>query len=323
MSGRRSLKEFAMTLGRRSSAEHPSAMSTLGVLGAVPPGAAELETTSDQTLIWHDFLLTMADEIENATLDALHAYDSMRDVLDTVGQPLFQDAASYLGVPVTWTKELDQKLLDLGTMGETAAGWLRQAAVGGRELVIQGDAWGIAAKDSDPFHIEIDAQNQLAMIAGDQSVHTAPGTLGGVPVVVGGVAVTIPWIVVAVGLVAQLAIQGFILYLLYTAIVAMRDVILGIVHYWSERTWADCVKNAKDPKDCLQAQKGILLQTEAYAKDKAPGIGADAKAAADAFEKAAKAALWLALGGAVIYLGVKTVPPLLEELQKRKAPVPV
>jgi len=290
-------------------------------LGATPPDAKPFPTTPDQDAVWRTFLGTSADQLDIANSEALSWYNTLRTTLERLDQPLLQQAASFAGIPVVWTKELDQQLLDLATMADHVVIWLREAASGRRQLAVQGDLWGLVAKDEDSFHIILDdtaSPPQLVMMAGppDHVVHMSPTGLAAGPLVVGGVA--IPWVIVGLGAAGVFAVIGMVMYVLYTFIVAIRDVLIGVVQYWNQKTWSDCVQNAKSPSDCHKAIAGLTDLQKAMNESRPKSPGEDALAAAEGLDKVTKSLLWLGVGGGLLYLGLKFGVPFLEEMAAAK-----
>lgn len=288
-------------------------------LGAVPADSKPFSATADQNEVWQAFLNTTADQIELANGEALHWYNTMRGQLEQMDLPLYAQAAVKYGMPTQWTKELDQKLLDVSTMAENVVRWCREAARGERTLAVQGDVWGIVSKPEDEFHIVLDenAPNPAAALvmmggpAGATPIH-ATGALGAAPLIVGGVA--IPWVIVGAAMLSFYAVIGLAIYAIYTALVALREIATGIIQYWTQKTWSQCVQTAKNPEDCHKAIAGIANLQEKINEGKPKGLSDDAKAVGDMAVKL----LWVAFGGAVIYLGIKYVPPLLEDMSNEK-----
>ncbi len=287
-------------------------------LGDVLDSATQVPLSSVESDVWKGFLTTGADQLEIANSEALAWYGSMREQFSILDMPLLQAAATQLGMPTTWTKELDQKLLDISTMAENAVMWMREAADGTRKMVVQGDSWGIASKPNDPFYITADESTSpptLEMMSGgasDHQIHMGPSGLGAGALLVGGVA--IPWVIVGIGLVGIIAISAGILYFLYTVVVALKEVMMGIIRYWNDKQWAQCVQNAKDPNDCHKAIAGLADYQKTVDAGKPAGPGEDLARGLKAFGDIATTLLWVAVAGTGIYLGVKYVPPLLEEL---------
>jgi hypothetical protein len=291
----------------------------LGAISALPFDSKPFPTTPAQDAVWQGYLNASADQLEMATTEALAWYNTMRHQLDVLDLPLMQQPALAYGRPTTWTKDLDQKLLDLATMGDHVVSWLRDAARGNRQLAVQGDAWGLVAKPDDPFHITVDATKsppEIIMMAGpplDHELHMSPTGLSGA-LVVGGVA--IPWIIVGVGIVGIFAIQGFLIYVLYSTIVAIREVMQGIIQYWNQKTWADCVQTAKDPEACHRTVDSLATYQEKLNEGRPPSVGEDVAKGAKGLSDLGKTVLWIMAGGGLLYLGAELLPPFLA---KRKA----
>jgi hypothetical protein len=286
------------------------------MLGAVPSGAKQVLLPQDQQEAWAEYMVALADQLDVANHQALSWYDAMRDGLQAAGIPLFSPPSFLDGTPVAWTKDLDQKLLDVSSMVEHAALWLREVAVGKRALFLQGDTVTVEAKEEDPFQIVNDPQtNTPIMVAGAVQVHDT-GTLGAAPIVIAGAALPI-WLV-GVGIVIAGAVTLARCYVIYQLIVGIVSIIQGILAHENLKTVTHCLETVADPADChksIEAVRELAVAT----KPPEPAGPRDWAAAA---EKIAKA---LALGAVVIggvYLGVTTVPPLLAEWKSNRARAP-
>lgn len=272
-----------------------------------------LRTTAEQNAAWRQFLITAADQIDLANTTALTWYNAMRDQFKALDTPLLQSTAARFGLPTTWTKELDQQLLDLSTMSDLIVGWMRQAASGERKMVVQGDSWGIEALPSDDRHIIWDDARQAPiMMEGPQALHGTPQTLGD-PVIIGGV--TVSWGALAVGSLLVLAVIAGIVYVVYLGLRLLAENIQGIIRAYTDKTWADCIQKATDPSQCNKAIAGLSEYQKAIDDGKPKGPAAEFEQAAKAAGGLAKTLLWVSLGGSLIYFAVKYGPAAFDEIK--------
>lgn len=278
------------------------------MLGALPASAKAVPLTPDQDAAWSSYFRGFADQLDLANDQARGWYDTLRQVLTDTGQPLFQAAQMRDGMPIAWTKELDQQFLDVSAMAEQVAVWLREVADGKRAAILQGDDWGIESLPGDPFHIAMDPTNNLpVMIASGQIVHeTDGGDVGAVGAV--------PWVIVGIGIVAGVAVTAIKGYVLYHLITGIRSVLESIAAYQQSKVWAQCVQTAQDPASCTNAIKALedLQKAQNEGKSKM----------ADDLRAFAEVAKWT-VGGLVVlvggYLAIEFVPPLLAERKHTRA----
>lgn len=278
------------------------------MLGALPASAKAVPLTPDQDAAWSSYFRGFADQIDLANDQARGWYDTLRQVLTDTGQPLFQAAQMRDGMPIAWTKELDQQFLDVSAMAEQVAVWLREVADGKRAAILQGDDWGIESLPGDPFHIAMDPTNNLpVMIANGQVVHeTEGGDVGAVGAV--------PWVIVGIGIVAGVAVTAIKGYVLYHLITGIRSVLESIAAYQQSKVWAQCVQTAQDPASCTNAIKALedLQKAQNEGKSKM----------ADDLRAFAEVAKWTVAGLVVLvggYLAIEFVPPLLAERKHTRA----
>lgn len=289
-----------------------AAKDQFSALGAAPAGKA----VDDPGGAWSHYLTALADQLELANAEMLDSYDMMRGVFQSMDVPFLQtaDDPSGLGYPTAWTAEHDQTFINAHAMAEAAVRWLRETVAGQRVLMLQGDKWLIEQKPSDDFSVILDPKTRMPIM-----VAPAPqgldGTLG-VPAALAPIAAFHP-VIIALGIIAAVAIQGGILYVLYRLVSGVIDIIRGIVDYQTTKKQYECLDN-HTAEDCIKTQKGIVDLTKAINEGRDKPSDDPVGNAAKGLGGLLTTGLFVALGGALIYLGVKTVPPLLEEMQAKK-----
>jgi hypothetical protein len=280
--------------------------TTMQMLAAVPPSSIPID---DDGAAWQGYLTALADQIEMANAQMVAAYDSMRDIFKSLDIPFLQVSADALGIgyPTAWTKELDQQFAEFNGMGQASVGWLREAASGNRAVFLQSDRWGLEQKDNDEFTIQLDAKTHLPITVptGPQGLH---GTLG------------VPVYLIVAGVAAAVALAGGYLYIIYKVIMMWRDIILGIIDYQRAKLAYDCLKqHPTAPNECHKTNQAMIDLTKAVNAGREPAAPNPFNAPAKAFGELATTLLWVALGGAGIYLGVKLIPPLVEDMRAKKS----
>jgi hypothetical protein len=278
-------------------------------LAAVPTTAKEV----DQGDVWRNYVTALADQLELANSAMVGTYDTMRDVLALLDVPLLQTVADAtgMGYQTAWTKDSDQRFVDLNAMGGAVVGWLREAADGSRAIILEGDRWGLEQKPDDQFSIQIDPDTREPFRAA-----ISPGVTNGVPGTLGN-----PVWLVALGVIASVAVIGAYIYLLVKLIGAARDIMLAIIDYWNVKTQYSCLdKNTAE--ECQKLQAGTIELTKTInegRKAQEPTTpGSELEKGAKSLGGLATTLLWVAFGGAVIYVGAKVVPPLLEDMQQKR-----
>ncbi len=298
-------------------------------LGAIPAGATPVTLSTAQSEEWSRYLVALADQMEGGLAQLETWHSTMANVFAALSSPLLQAPATAAGIPTTWTQDFQGSYDELLVLGRATIGWLRDAASGKRATIAQGQDWLLEGLPGDPFHIGLTPEGVPVRIDPTTPNNVAgPAGLGDSdelqnPAIVAAAA--LPAWVIAVGAVASVALIGLSVYVVYRAIMFTLEVIQGIVHTWNAKVWTECIRTAKDSKACLDAQKGQTEQIRVINETRPPSLGEDAGKAAKAFGDVATSLLWLGFGGAALYLGVKYIPPLLEEMassSKQKNVVP-
>lgn len=293
-------------------------LSTLGAASVpLPPQG---KTTDDPGGAWAQYLTAMADQLELANAEMLGNYDMMRDVLSGLDVPLLQTVAdpSGMGFPTAWTADHDQQFVNAHAMAQAAVGWLRETAAGERVLMIQGDRWMIEQKPTDDFSIQIDPKTRLPVMVAPAPAGVegyGDGTLGGAPILAPLLA--LHPIILGIGIIAVAAVAGGILYVLYRLVSGIITIIQGIVDYQSTKKQYECLDN-HTAEECIATQKGIVDLTKTINEGREKPSDDPVGNAAKGVGGLLATGLWVALGGALIYLGIKTIPPLLDEMKAKQ-----
>lgn len=276
------------------------------MLGTLPPTAKPIDLSPAEAQAWTDYFRAFADQLDLANALAQNWYDSMRQVFEDLGVPMFQAAASQEGMPLAWTKELDQTYLDVQDMVQQSAVWLREAADGKRHAILQGDQWSIESLPGDPYRIEVNPQtNQPIMVeAGGNEIHQTDPSVNGVGAV--------PWVIVGIGLIAGVAVTALRAYVLYHLITGITGILQSIAQYQNAKVWSECVQKASNTDACLRAQQGLVDLTKAQNEGRSK-LSDDLAGLASVLK--------VVFGGAAIlgagYLVYTFVPPLLAEHKRR------
>jgi hypothetical protein len=292
-------------------------------LGAVPPNTFMLPADAGAD-IWGHYVLALADQIEIANAEMVSAYDTMRDMLKEIGGDvaLLQTVAdpAGLGYATAWTKDLEQAFVDINFMGQAVVGWLREAAAGERTIFIEKDGWALELKDTDDFVIKIDPATHLpyrADVPPPGATNGEPGTVGALPALAAlPVAAQVGIIVLGIG--AAVVVVGGAMYLIWKVIEAVRSSIFAVTDVQQTKAVYECFdKHPNGAKECLEMQENNTRLIRALNENR-PKPGDEKGPLGDTFaglSDLAKTLLWVGFGGAVLYIGARTIPPLLDDWQ--------
>ena len=281
---------------------------------------------------WNAYFLSQAQALEDSWGRAIGAYRQMRSVAEILGVPYMSQPdpnANQKGLPMTWTPDMEQALVNLMAMKDLAVSALRDVVAGKREIgfIDNGTDWAIPVLPTDPIRLDVDS-NGLPVLC---KVGTDPcepaqgsGTLG------------FPWIpVLIVG--AGVLIHGSHVWLLKAAVDKVPDVAARVAEVKVNQTWSECqqsaVKAGVDPKTCTTAASAVgaarvqTIDAEAakITAEKCAENGGSYSPATKICtpgetptEKLVRTLLWGAAGLGIIYTVVKLGPGLLEETKARR-----
>lgn len=261
-------------------------------------GAAEDDVTSE----WGSYLEQLRDSVDAAMVALGQSYDELRDFCLQTNRPFLETPQKDPnGALVSWTKDLDAQYANVHAMGMAIVTGLTDCLEGRRETYLTEDGWGVQLLPTDPYQILVDEKQMPVLVQ-----NPIAGQVG--------VGVVPPPVIIA-AIVAKLLITAGVLYIVYTAINAITDIILAIL----DKKRAEAVYGCLDkhtPEQCAQAHQQILAQSEAQRNLEGQRKKEDP---ADKISGLAVTLLGVAAGATALYFGIKYLPPLLDERQARAA----
>lgn len=261
-------------------------------------GAAEDDVTSE----WGSYIEQLRDSVDAAMVALGQSYDELRDFCLQTNRPFLETPQKDPnGALVSWTKDLDAQYANVHAMGMAIVTGLTDCLEGRRETYLTEDGWGVQLLPTDPYQILVDEKQMPVLVQ-----NPIAGQVG--------VGVVPPPVLIA-AIVAKLLITAGVLYIVYTAINAITDIILAIL----DKKRAEAVYGCLDkhtPEQCAQAHQQILAQSEAQRNLEGQRKKEDP---ADKISGLAVTLLGVAAGATALYFGIKYLPPLLDERQARTA----